>query len=66
MLGESLPSAIVDSRGIVIEGGEVGLVEQAWLGQTLIMGHQLRIQVTVQTERCVMISNPQVVSQLEL
>jgi uncharacterized protein YcbX len=57
------PESAIDARrfrpNIVVEVAEGGLIEQAWVGRTLSIGHKLRIQVTAPTARCVMITHQQ-------
>ncbi len=57
------PDSAVDARrfrpNVVVETDDTGLVEQSWLNRTLAIGDELRVKVTLWTERCVMITNPQ-------
>jgi uncharacterized protein len=44
---------------VVVEVADAGLVEQAWLNRVLTIGDEIGVKVSVPTERCVMITNPQ-------
>lgn len=58
-----LPRSAIDARrfrpNVVVEIAGLGLVEQTWLNRVLTIGDEVNVKVTVPTERCVMITNPQ-------
>lgn len=58
-----LPHSAIDARrfrpNVVVEVAGAGLVEQTWLNRVLAIGDEISIKVTIPTERCVMIGNPQ-------
>ena len=58
-----LPQSAIDARrfrpNVVVEVAGAGLVEQTWLDRVLTIGDEISVKVTVPTERCVMITNPQ-------
>ena len=59
-LKEALPNARIDERrfrpNIVIDVGDAGQVERAWLGQTLCVGPEVRLRICGPTERCRMVT----------
>lgn len=58
-----LPGSAIDAKrfrpNVVVEVPGGGLVEQSWLNRVLTIGDEVRARVTIPTERCVMINNPQ-------
>ena len=44
---------------VQLESGETGFVENAWVGRTLAIGANVRMNVTAQSGRCVMTTLPQ-------
>lgn len=65
-LGELYPEGNFDPRrfrpNVVLElgSGEVGFVEDGWLGRTLRLGDEVVLEVTEPVTRCVMTTLPQV------
>ena len=63
-LGALLPGARADPRRfrpnfVLATPGLHGLVEDAWVGRRLRLGEEVELEVTGQTERCVMTTLPQ-------
>ena len=64
-LGELYPEGRFDPRrfrpNVVLElgSGEVGFVEDGWLGRTLRLGNEVVLEVTEPVARCVMTTLPQ-------
>jgi hypothetical protein len=56
------PGSVIDPRrfrpNLVLDAPGVGLLEDAWIGQTIVVG-ATRLRVTRRTERCVMTAMPQ-------
>jgi uncharacterized protein YcbX len=44
---------------ILIESGEEGFAENAWIGHTLVIGERVRLRISGGTPRCVMTTLPQ-------
>ena len=65
-LGEFYPEGGFDPRrfhpNVVLElgSGEVGFVEDGWIGRTLRFGDEVVLEVTKPVARCVMTTLPQV------
>ena len=63
MLAEVYPEGRFDARrfrpNIVVEVPDKAFVENDWIGQTLAIGDEVRLEVIVPTPRCVMTTLPQ-------
>jgi uncharacterized protein YcbX len=59
-LGALLAQNEIDARrfrpNIVVETGEEGFQEDGWEGREILLGDVVRLRVTKQTERCVMVN----------
>lgn len=57
-LGESLADGVVDRRrfrpNLLVETEASGFPEDAWLGQDIAVGTEVRLRIVGRTERCVM------------
>lgn len=62
-LAEAYPDGTFDARrfrpNIVVDVGEPDFVENEWIGRTLRVGNEVRLEVLVPTPRCVMTTLPQ-------
>lgn len=58
-----LPQSAIDARrfrpNVVVAVAGADLVEQTWLNRVITIGDEISAKVTIPTERCVMITNPQ-------
>ena len=58
-----LPDSTIDERrfrpNLSIDTSEKGLIEHNWIGKNLLIGDELKIEITGLTERCIMVNMAQ-------